>query len=213
MFVELKVNLYNLSVVVFVALGTISTAYGFAIIGSTVGQPNFYTCFNLPPAGEPSKHASILVLIFTDQRPRYDHSTNMIGAPNSVNSAGAIISCLFNVWTCERYSRKDSMMLGSAILILGGALCGGSVNMALFLDGRFIAGWGAVMLACAVPMYQAEISTPQTRGAMVWRRALHMRLNIRSRAGWGLHATSSRRILRTRSLRGGFRWYFSVCFR
>jgi hypothetical protein len=34
------VNTYNLLVVIFVALGTLSTAYGLAIIGSTVGQPN-----------------------------------------------------------------------------------------------------------------------------------------------------------------------------
>lgn len=33
-------NAFNLWVVVFVALGTLSTAYGLAIIGSTVGQPN-----------------------------------------------------------------------------------------------------------------------------------------------------------------------------
>lgn len=34
------VNTYNLYVVFFVALGTLSTAYGLAIIGSTVGQPS-----------------------------------------------------------------------------------------------------------------------------------------------------------------------------
>jgi len=50
---HLAVNSYNLWVVIFVALGTISTAYGLAIIGSTVGQPNFYTYFDLAPAGEP----------------------------------------------------------------------------------------------------------------------------------------------------------------
>lgn len=58
MFAELKVNPYNLSVVIFVALGTISTAYGLAIIGSTVGQPNFYTYFDLATAGEPGKPTS-----------------------------------------------------------------------------------------------------------------------------------------------------------
>jgi MFS family permease len=107
----------------------------------------------------------------------------MIGALNGVNSAGAIFGCLFNAWTCERYSRKYSMMLGSAILILGGALCGGSVNMAMFLVGRFIAGWGAGMLACAVPMYQAEISTPQTRGAMVCTTGVAYALGY-TLAGW-----------------------------
>lgn len=41
------VNAFNLWVVVFVALGTLSTAYGLAIIGSTVGQPNceYIFCF------------------------------------------------------------------------------------------------------------------------------------------------------------------------
>lgn len=42
------VNNYNLLVVVFVALGTLSTAYGLAIIGSTVGQPNCKQTDNVP---------------------------------------------------------------------------------------------------------------------------------------------------------------------
>ena len=44
------VNSYNLLVVIFVALGTLSTAYGLAIIGSTVGQPSckfFMTSFEI----------------------------------------------------------------------------------------------------------------------------------------------------------------------
>lgn len=59
------------------------------------------------------------------------------------------------------------MMGGCVVLIVGGALCAGAYDMAMFLVGRFIAGWGAGMLACVVPMYQAEVSTPETRGAMV----------------------------------------------
>ena len=50
---HLVVNQYNLWIVVWVALGTMATAYGLAIIGSTVGQPNFYTYFGLATAGEP----------------------------------------------------------------------------------------------------------------------------------------------------------------
>lgn len=148
---KIVVNSYNLWLVIFVAIGTISTAYGLAIIGSTVGQPNFYTYFNLAPAGEPG----------------YDHTTNMIGALNGVNSAGAFFGCWLNAWTAEKYGRKMSMMGGCVILIVGGALCAGAVDLAMFLVGRFIAGLGTGILACVVPMYQAEISTPETRGAMV----------------------------------------------
>jgi hypothetical protein len=42
------VNTYNLLVVIFVALGTLATAYGLAIIGSTVGQPSCISS-SLPP--------------------------------------------------------------------------------------------------------------------------------------------------------------------
>lgn len=141
---KIIVNPYNLWVVIFVALGTISTAYGLAIIGSTVGQPNFYTYFGLAAQGEPG----------------YASTTNIIGALNGVNSAGAIAGCLSQAWTSDRYGRKRTMQIGCAILILGGGLCAGAYDMAMFLVGRFVAGLGAGILACVVPIYQAEVSTP-----------------------------------------------------
>lgn len=72
----------------------------------------------------------------TDKCPGYRHTTNMIGALNGVNSAGAIFGCIFNAWTCEKYGRKYSLMIGSVVLIVGGALCGGAVNLAMFLVGE-----------------------------------------------------------------------------
>ncbi len=53
------------------------------------------------------------------------------------------------------------------ILIVGGGLCAGAYDMAMFIVGRVVAGIGAGMLAHVVPIYQSEISTPETRGAMV----------------------------------------------
>ncbi|KAF2679224.1 MFS transporter [Lentithecium fluviatile CBS 122367] len=189
---HLVVNSYNLWVVLFVGLGTISTAYGLAIIGSTVGQPNFYTYFNLATAGEPG----------------YTHTTNMIGALNGVNSAGAIFGCLFNAWTCDKYGRKWSIMMGCAVLIFGGALCAGAVNMAMFLVGRFIAGWGAGQLACVVPMYQAEVSTPETRGAMVCVTGIAYALGY-TLAGWLGFACY---FLPADSPHASFAWRFPLAF-
>lgn len=34
------------------------------------------------------------------------------------------------------------MQLGAAVIVVGSGLCAGSVNVAMFLDARFIAGWG-----------------------------------------------------------------------
>lgn len=164
---RLIVNSYNLLVVTFVALGTISTAYGLAIIGSTVGQPNFFTYFGLAPQGTPG----------------YAHSTNIIGALNGVNSAGAIIGCILSAWTSDKWGRKRTMQMGSVVLSIGGALCAGSVDIAMFLVGRVVAGLGAGVLACVVPMYQAEVSTAETRGAMVSITGIMYALGY-SLAGW-----------------------------
>jgi MFS family permease len=78
----------------------------------------------------------------------YTHTTNMIGALNGVNSAGAIFGCLFNAWTSEKYGRKYSMMIGSVVLIVGGALCAGAYDMAMFLVGRFIGKYFLSILKC-----------------------------------------------------------------
>jgi MFS family permease len=132
MFSNIRINTYNLWVVVFVAFGIISTAYGLAIIGSTVGQPNFYTYFNLATAGETG----------------YGHTTNIISALNGVNSGGAILGCIFHIWSSEKIGRKWTMMVGSIILIIGGALNGGAVNIGMFIVGRGVAGMGSGILAC-----------------------------------------------------------------
>nr|OQO18026.1 hypothetical protein B0A51_14109 [Rachicladosporium sp. CCFEE 5018] len=161
------VNLYNLWVVVYVALGTLATAYGLAVIGSTVGQPNFYTYFDLATAGEPG----------------YAYTTNIIGALNGVNSAGAILGCLTSAWSADAYGRKRTIQLGCIILIVGGALCSGAVDMAIFLVGRVIAGIGAGILAVVVPMYQGEISTAETRGAMMCVTGIAYAFGY-SLAGW-----------------------------
>lgn len=45
-------NAFNLLVVIYVALGSTACSYGMAIIGSTIGQPTFYTSLGLAAAGE-----------------------------------------------------------------------------------------------------------------------------------------------------------------
>ncbi|KAJ5757979.1 uncharacterized protein N7511_006673 [Penicillium nucicola] len=148
---HLDVNCYTIWVVIYVAIGTVSSAYGLAIIGSTVGQPNFHIYFNLPSEGESG----------------YAHTTNMIGALNGVNSAGAIIGCIFQAWAGDYFGRRWAMQTGLIILIIGGALCAGSVDMGMFIFARSVAGIGSGILACIVPTYQSEIATAESRGAMV----------------------------------------------
>ncbi|KAJ5712762.1 MFS transporter [Penicillium malachiteum] len=145
------INSYSFWIVTYVAVGTISSAYGLAIIGTTVGQPDFYRFFNLASEGEPG----------------YVHTTNIIGALNGVNSAGAIAGSIFQAWSGDYFGRKWTMQFGLIVLMIGGTLCAGTVNMTMFIIGRLVAGIGSGTLACIVPAYQAEMATAETRGAMV----------------------------------------------
>lgn len=37
----------------------------------------------------------------------------------------------------------------------------------MFIVARIVAGYGIGILTCSIPMYQAEVATPETRGFMV----------------------------------------------
>ncbi|EXJ66192.1 uncharacterized protein A1O5_10808 [Cladophialophora psammophila CBS 110553] len=147
----MKFNAFNVLVVIFVALGTLSTAYGLAIIGSTSGQPNFYTYFNLPVQGDPG----------------YAHTTNVLGGLNGANSGGAFLGCIVSSWAADKYGRKAAIMIGCVFIIIGGALNAGSVAISMFAVGRIVAGVGSGILAIVTPMYQGEVATAETRGAMM----------------------------------------------
>jgi sugar porter (SP) family MFS transporter len=143
-------NVFNLIVVLYVALGSTACSYGLSVIGSTIGQPTFYTGLKMAPPGQPG----------------YSHTANLISAYNGVNSGGAILGAGFTSWFANWAGRKRSIQLGAFILVIGGALSAGSVNPAMFIVARTIAGIGIGMLITSIPMYQSEVSTPESRGFM-----------------------------------------------
>jgi MFS family permease len=129
-------NAFNLGVVIFVAIGSIACSYGMSIISSTVGQPTFYIYFNLAVEGERG----------------YSHTSQLIGAMNGLSSVGSVIGCGITSWIADSLGRKRNIQIGSLTLIVGAALCAGSVNMAMFLIARLIAGIGIGMMVTGIPM-------------------------------------------------------------
>lgn len=102
----------------------------------------------------------------TEGEPGYSHTTNILGALNGANSGGAVIGCGLSAWLADKIGRKRTIQVGCTILIVGGALNAGSVAISMFAIGRMVAGIGSAILAVVVPIYQAEVSTPETRGAL-----------------------------------------------
>jgi MFS family permease len=110
-------NAYNFFVVLYVALGSIASAYGLSIFGSTIGQPSFYTSLNLAPPGAPS----------------YDRTARLFGAFTGVNVAGACLGAIFNSWSADRFGRKRTIQFGAVVLSIGAALCAGSVDVGMYV--------------------------------------------------------------------------------
>ena len=69
-----------------------------------------------------------------------------------LNSAGACFGALFTAWYADRFSRKRAIQLGSLVLVIGAGLCGGSINVGMFMAARFIAGFGIGILFTVSPL-------------------------------------------------------------
>jgi MFS family permease len=111
-----------------------------------------YSSFNLPVAGEPN----------------YRHTTNVLGALNGANSGGAFVGSVISAWAADKFGRKVAIIIGCVSMIIGGRLNAGSVSISMFIVGRVFAGIGAGILAIVTPMYQGEVATAETRGAMMF---------------------------------------------
>jgi MFS family permease len=90
--------------------------YGYcaSIIGSTIGQPGWYTYFNLPTVDEPG-YASI--------------TTPAISTANGVFSGGGAVGTLFMMWACDQFGRKVCIQLGAFFAMFGGALQAGANSL------------------------------------------------------------------------------------
>lgn len=87
-------------------------------------------------------------------------------------AAGGAFSCAFNMWSSEYSGRKRSIQIGCIISIVGAAIMTGSANTATFIMSRSIVGFGIGVLVILVPLYQPEVSPPESRGLMVGIRGV-----------------------------------------
>ncbi|ORY56312.1 sugar porter family MFS transporter [Pseudomassariella vexata] len=180
---------YNRLVIAFVALGSTTYGYGASVIGSTIGQPGWYTFFQLPRHGEPG-YGTI--------------TTPVIATANGIFSAGAAVACLVLMWSGDCFGRVRNIQAGCLLGILGGVLQGGAVNLAMLQTGRFIMGTSIGIMATMTPMYLSEMSSPLSRGWLVGQHAIFLVFGYMLSAwiGYGLYFLPNT----------SFSWRFPLCF-
>lgn len=66
----------------------------------------------------------------------------------------------------DEWGRRSSIMLGSAIFLVGCAIQAEAGSIQVMLLGRLITGGSIGLLSSVVPLYQAEMAPPEIRGAL-----------------------------------------------
>jgi MFS family permease len=84
----------------------------------------------------------------------------------AILEVGAFISSLVVGRIGDVLGRRKTIMYGSLIFVVGGALQTFANGMPVMMLGRIIAGVGVGCLSTIVPVYQSEISPPHNRGRM-----------------------------------------------
>jgi MFS family permease len=79
---------------------------------------------------------------------------------------GAFISSLIVGRVGDIIGRRRTILYGSIIFFVGGALQTFATSMTMMMVGRIIAGLGVGALSTIVPVYQSEISPPHNRGKL-----------------------------------------------
>ena len=81
-----------------------------------------------------------------------------IGTAVAILEIGAFVSSLLVGRIGDLIGRRRTILYGSIVFFIGGALQAFSTSMAFMMVGRIIAGLGVGALSTIVPVYQSEIS-------------------------------------------------------
>ncbi|KFA49623.1 hypothetical protein S40293_06627 [Stachybotrys chartarum IBT 40293] len=126
---------------IFVSLGVFLFGYDQGVMSGIITGPYFKDYFNHP------SHAQI-------------------GTTVAILEIGAFIASLIVGRVGDIIGRRRTILYGSCIFFVGGALQALSTSLELMMLGRIIAGLGVGALSTIVPVYQSEISPPHNRGKL-----------------------------------------------
>ncbi|KAI0972907.1 sugar transporter-domain-containing protein [Xylaria arbuscula] len=126
---------------IFVSLGVFLFGYDQGVMSGIITGPFFRDYFNNPSRAE-------------------------IGTMVAILEIGAFISSLIVGRVGDIIGRRKTILYGSMIFFVGGALQTFAANMPMMMLGRIVAGLGVGSLSTIVPVYQSEISPPHNRGKL-----------------------------------------------
>ncbi|TGO20785.1 hypothetical protein BPAE_0266g00020 [Botrytis paeoniae] len=96
----------------------------------------------------------------------------------SILSAGTLFGALFAALVADWTGRRIALWISLCVFAFGVILQTASVDIPLFVAGRFFAGFGVGMVSMLVPLYQSETAPKWIRGAIVGAYQLAITLGL-----------------------------------
>ncbi|TEB04014.1 sugar transporter [Coprinellus micaceus] len=143
-------NRYAIQLAIFIAFGFLF-GYDIGVISGCLIMPDFIRRF-----GE------------IDENGEYYLSSSRQSIITSLLSAGTFVGALAQAFTSDRFGRRGSILIWSAIFTAGVAVqTGTGDSLAQITVGRFIAGLGVGALSAIVPLYNGETAPKALRGTLL----------------------------------------------
>lgn len=134
---------FTFSLAIFAAFGSFLFGYDSGVMTDVIASRNFLAYFDTT-AG-----------------------SSTIGAIISTFAGGAFFGALSGGLTVDRLGRRGTIQLGAMVCVVGAILQAASVHLGMMLVGRIITGWAVGIMSMSVPVYQAELAHPKSRGLIV----------------------------------------------
>lgn len=144
-------NRYAILLAVFIAFGGFLFGYDIGVISGCLIMPDFIRRF-----GEQGADGT------------YFLSSSRSSIITSLLSAGTFVGALAQAFTSDRFGRRGSILIWSAIFTVGVVIqTGTTFSIVQITIGRFIAGLGVGALSAIVPLYNGETAPKALRGTLL----------------------------------------------
>ncbi|MGC1462884.1 MAG: sugar porter family MFS transporter [Terracidiphilus sp.] len=115
-------------------------------------------------------------LIFV--RSAFNLSTQMQEIVVSVVLVGAMLGAIYGGAIADRIGRRNTLLWGGAIFILGSILAPLSPNVGTLIVARMLLGVAIGFTSVTAPVYVSELSPPQSRGRLIGLYQLALTVGI-----------------------------------
>lgn len=152
---NLKENPLVFFIVVFASLAGILFGYDQGVISGIITQQSFASRF-----------------------PRIYMDSDYKGWFVSTLLICAWFGSLVNGPVVDKFGRRDSMIIASAIFVIGSIFQCAGISVSMIFGGRAVTGFAVGMLTMVAPLYMSELAPPNCRGQLVAIQQLSITFGI-----------------------------------